>query len=605
MATPIASVASENLKGASPIRSVIGAIPLGIGDFLVDLLLGDITKPFTKGFVFEVIDIRKPRAALITKSLVINPKRYNLSEPFSVNLTPAEDDSVVAEENGIIIREIVLEGTTGLKRRKEEALGRGGSLGTELSGVDHFRMLRQMFRVYSTMKKDPEMSPFIQMHFHDVKADDHFVVVPRSFETPRDAATNRVHFVYRITLAAIMELPPPSKPPKEFDFFGLGDTIKDITEALNDGRAFFVEGINEIETIRRRIRHPNRMFESVAGSLNSAHDFVEALTGSIEAGEEFFAATNDLCEDVEETILNTIASIPSAEEQRAARNVTKMRHALERIQNRREKFGKPLAAGATRAFGGDRNLTNADLRDQTSGATVGSRTRVALGSEKDAGMDLGSFGGTRQVIIKASDTIDTISIRFDVPREAVISLNDLRFPFITRSGAPGTRKPGETILVPVRAAGETAGVSPNDQYLTNEDILYGVDIALDMEFAEQGIFDIKIDESHGSIDVEYARGVKNVVQGLHIITGTERQATDFIADLGIRRTTGIKGTLDLVLVASVYLREAILSDPRIVGIDSSRVTLIGDKLEQEISPVLLNARDGVTLVVPYGSASSG
>ena len=603
MATPIASIASENLKGASPVRSVVGAIPFGIGDFLVNLLLGDITKPFTKGFVFEVIDVRQSRQALITKSLVINPKRYTLSEPFTVNLTPAEDDSVVAEENGIIIREITLEGTTGLKKRKEEALGRGGSLGTEASGVDHFRSLRQMFIDYSTMKKDPEMSPFIQMHFHDVKADHHFVVVPRSFETPRDAPTNRVHLIYRITLAAIMELPPPSKPKKEFDFFGLGDTIKDITEAVNDARAFFVEGINEIETIRRRIRNPEEMFESVAGSINAAHDLVDGVTGLIEAGEEFFAATEDLCEDVEEIMLNTIDRLPSAEEQRTARTITRTRHSLERIHNRRDRFGTPLAQNQSRPFLGDRNLTNADLRDRTGGAAAGSRTRLALGSEREAGLDLGSFGGSKGVIIKASDTVDTLSTRFDVPREAIISLNNLLFPFITRSGAPGTLKPGDTILIPVRAAGETGGVTPNDFYLSNEDILYGVDIALDPTLLPQGIFDILIDEAHGSTDADYVRGVANVVQGVGIITGTERETTDFISDLGIRRMVGIKGTLDLVLTASVYLREAILGDPRIIGIDSSRVNLIGDKLEQEISPVLLNTRDGVTLVVPYGKVS--
>ena len=119
----------------------------------------------------------------------------------------------------------------------------------------------------------------------------------------------------------------------------------------------------------------------------------------------------------------------------------------------------------------------------------------------------------------------------------------------------------------------------------------------------QGIFDILIDEAHGSEDADYTRGVANVVQGVGIITGTERETTDFISDLGIRRMVGIKGTLDLVLTASVYLREAILSDPRIIGIDSSRVSLVGDALEQEISPVLLNARDGVTLVVPYGKVS--
>ena len=599
---------SHKLKagaGISPVRTLVGGIP-GVGDFLVDFLLGEITKPFTKGFVFEVLDMRSPQQALITKSLVINPKRYNLSEPFAVNLTPAEDDSVVTEENGIIIREIILEGTTGLKKRKEEALGRGGAIGTEASGVDHFLSLRQMFRDYSEMKKDPELAPHIQMHFHDVKNDEHFVVVPRSFETPRDAATNRVHFTYRITLAAIMLFPPPPEPDDLFDFLGIGDEMKDITKAVYTGRAFFVEGINEIETMRKRLRNPELIFDSIGLSLNSAHDLIDGITQSIEAQKEFWAAGEDLVEDAEEDLDNTIEDYNTVKEWISARILKKIRlSSLQLIHVRTNKFAEPLANKQAKSFSGERNLTISDLANKTGGATVGSRTRLALGSEREAGLNLGTFGSSREIGILASDTIDTLSIKHDVPREAIIALNDLRYPYISKVGGPGILKPGDSVLIPMRAAGETVGVVPDDQYLTNQDILYGVDIALDPTLAQERIFDIKIDEMHGSVDVECIRGTKNVIQGVQILIGTERGTTDFIPELGIRRTVGVRATLDLMLIASVYLREAILSDPRIVRIESSKVTLVGDVLEQEITPVLLNARDGVTIVVPYGKASSG
>lgn len=591
------------LGGAKTALNGVPGLPLG------DILLGDLDR-FLKGFVFEVYDQREPEKALITKALVLNPRRYNLSEPFAVTLTPTEDDTVVAEENGIIIREIVIEGTTGLSDKKEEALGRGGQIGTEASGTEHFYQLRQMFRDYSDMKKDSEKSPYIQMFFHNVKEDDHFVVVPRSFETPRDAATNRMHFNYRITLAAIQKLPPPPIPT-EFDFFGwepgqdVLEFIKEATKVVNDARTYFVETINEIEILRHRIRNPEEILENVALFLNSAYEFTIGVVDSVEVGVEFAATALDLLEDLQEVVDNDIDGLQPMNEYQRTRGSIKLRQRLERLKIMGKIFTRPLGDDTTRPFAGEKNLTDNDMVNQLAGATVGSRLRVALGSEADAGLNFGAFGGSQEVDITAIDTIDTLATKHRVPREAIIELNNLIYPYITRSGGPGTLKPGQSILIPRRTGGTTQGVYPSEFYLTPEDILYGVDLALDPKLAEEGIFDLKIDELHGSTDVELARGVKNLIQGVHIIVDTEKGSTTFIKDLGIKRTPGVKGTLNMMLTSSIHLREAILSDPRITGIDSTRIVLEGDKLEQEITPILLNERDGVTLVTPFGTAASG
>ena len=598
------------------LNAVVPGLPLG------DILLGNVGD-FKRGFVFEVIDTRQSGGALMTKSLVINPRRYTLSEPFAVTLTPTEDNTVVAEENGQIIREITLEGTTGLMDRPEEALGRGGSIGGSAgrgggvsfgfsrggffggggaSGVNHFYQLRDLFREYGNLKQKPEDAPFIVMVFHNVKEDDHFVVVPRSFETPRDASSNRMHFNYRITLAAIQSLPPPS--PSLFDTLGpLGDTLRDISAAVNDARAFWVEGIEVIETWRGRIADPEGFLEDVARSLNDAFDFVNNIAITIAVGIEFLAATNDLAEQITEDIENNIEREPFSGEFEAARRFTNMRHAMERIQNRREAFEPPLATIQAAPYAGAKNNTTQDLNNNTGGATTGTRTRLALGSGRQAGLNLGLFSGSKRVEIDGTGTIDALATQHGVPREAIIALNNLRFPFISRSGAPGTLRPGDPILIPLRSSGTAQGSTPSDRYLTPDDITYGVDIALDPRLAELGIFDILVDDVHGSEDVQLVRGQPNAVQGVQILIGTERGSTDFIPDLGIQRIPGIKGTVRNMLLASMYLREAILSDPRIVGIDSYRIVLEGDVLTQEITTQLIDSRDGVTIVVPFGKAA--
>jgi hypothetical protein len=580
----------------SSLNAVVPGLPLG------DILLGNIGA-FKRGFVFEVID-SKTGEALMTKSLVLNPQRYTLTEPFAVTLTPTEDNTVVAEENGIIIREIVIEGTTGLEKRAEEALGRGGSIGTEASGVDHFYQLRDVFREYAILKQDPERAPFIQMLFHNVKEDDHFVVVPRSFETPRDAKSNRFHFNYRISLAAIQSLPPPP-PPAEGLFGDILDVIKDVTEFVNDVRANIVEAIDLIEIYRERINNPESFFDEMAIALNSAHDLVDSVSVTVRVGREFFEALGDLVDDIQDDMGNDIDGDPTEDQFRECRRVGAMGSGMAGIQQHSQIFAPPLAADASKEFAGDLNFTKNDLENNLAGASKGTKTRLAKGKGGQQGLNLGSFSGSKRAEVGATDTIDSFANKQGVPREAIIALNNLRFPYITRGGGPGTLKPGDSILVPTRSSGSgnNAGASISDRYLTTDDIIYGVDLALDAELAQVGIFDILVDEVHGSLDAQLVRGKDNAVQGIQILIGTERGSTTFIPDLGIKRTPGVKGTVPNMLLASLYLREAILSDPRIRGIDSSRIVLEGDVLTQEITPQLIDARDGVTVVVPFGKAA--
>ena len=282
-----------------------------------------------------------------------------------------------------------------------------------------------------------------------------------------------------------------------------------------------------------------------------------------------------------------------------------MSHDLDVILQNAQIFEEPTSADTTEAFASGQNFTSHDLDNNLAGASEGTRTRLALGTEGGEGINLGAFSGSVRETVQATDTIDSIASRNRVPREAIIDLNNLIFPFIMRGGPPGTLSPGDAILIPVRSAGGDNAGQPLATYLTPEEILYGVDLKLDVELAEQGIFDIAVDVAHGSLDAELVGGVPNVSQGIRIIISTERDTTDFLPGFGILRAVGLKSVAESLMIASLNLREAILTDPRIAGIESTRIVLEGDVLSEEITPILANARDGVTLSIPFGSAGQG
>jgi hypothetical protein len=251
-------------------------------------------------------------------------------------------------------------------------------------------------------------------------------------------------------------------------------------------------------------------------------------------------------------------------------------------------------------------LTGDDLANNTAGATVGSRTRILAGGLALDGIDLGSYGGVHRELVLRTSTIDGFAARFGVSRELIILINDLRFPYIARGGGPGILAPGDYILIPVRtgAEGVGGGPGPDAEYLSPEEVLYGVDLALDPDVLdEEGRFELLEDDTRYLLDAQLSHGLENVVQGVTILIRTELGTTTYLPDVGIRRGVGKKGTIQHVLLSALALREAVLSDPRIEGIQDSRVVLDGDVLTQEVSPILASRRRDVSLILPFGRAS--
>lgn len=560
----------------------------------------DVKEGFRRGFVFELRDVRDV-FPLQVHVLVLNPEKYVISEPFQSVLTPTEDDHVVREENGLIIREISIEGTMGLTGKRATGFAGVQFGGAKESGNKHFHDLRQMFRKYSRLKKSGLNSAHVRMIFHSLKDDDHFIVVPRFFETPRDARSTRAHYRYRISLAVVGLAENnliPADVDDPFDFFT--DELASVSAAFNDARSFFAEVTADLSIIKRKVANINAVMLQAAGIIN-------AVGNMLRGGGELIAYPLSLAEQVlasveraADTMATSVLDATQGTDARIQGSLRRLGQSLDRIKMFPHRFGPSALEKSKAAYRRELALTEDDIAENLGGATIGSRTRITAGSGRDAGIDFSGYRGFTKVLVGRTTTIEGLSATYGVPPELIILANDLRFPYFAPGGGPGILAPGDYILVPIREGVSEATLVPGDENLSLDEALYGSDLALDPDLLAAGEFEVMEDDVRSGLDALLVRGVPNVVQGVAISVLTQRGTTVYLPDIGILRNVGIKGTVQHVLLAALTLREAILADPRIEAIESSRVVLEDDVLTQEVVPVLRGRREGTALILPFG-----
>lgn len=563
---------------------------------------------FRQGYMLELIELNDPPTVLQSFVFPLPPQRYTLTEPYTGVETGTEANTVVVEEYGSLTQDIQIEGTFGLRKR---SAGQSG----ELTGNEHFAAFRELFRTYGDRKKDPSLAHKTELRWHAFREDDHFVVTVKQFEMPRDAKMARIHYVYRVSMKAIAYADEPlteTVDDETGNFFD--DALRSISTAVNDALAAFQVINTNIVQARRKLQNIDSVVLQAAGVITAASNMLRGAS-------DLIAYPLKLAVSVTETIAQAADDLESAIDYATLSPVDTLMQtvvALRRLEgsfNRIASFPDRFAGGIEErimrleeAFAGARRLTQRDITDGAAGADAGTAISVAGGSAAENGAGLAAFSSVRSIEVDRSTSLSGLAGRYGIDPLIIVLLNDLRPPYFAPGGGPGVLGPGDTVLIPVTSdtgASTTAGLG-GASYLTAEELLYGSDWAIDEEhYRRTGRFELLVDTLHGALDAQIVRGVKCVVQGMHILIETPRGDTIYMPTLGVFRTVGVRGTIANLLLASLRLREAVLSDPRVEKIEKSSVVIDGDVLYQEVTPRLVGGRSDATLVRPLGRVSGG
>ncbi|HET6416669.1 MAG TPA: hypothetical protein VFG22_10280, partial [Polyangiales bacterium] len=326
--------------------------------------ISELRTGFKQGFIFEVLDLESGRTIPDgVHVMVLNPQRYSLTEPFQVTLTPTENDTVVAEENGIIVREITLEGTFGITEKRARGFQGAQGGGNPLSGADHFEALRNLFRRYSARKKDPLTAAKTQMIFHALRDGDHFIVVPREFTTPRDAGKTRTHHEYRITLAAIAPAIQSGLVASRSgtDFFDdVTNVLRDINEGFNDMRAGIAEVTASLGQIKRKVGNINAILNGAIQLANAVGGFLAGATALINYPLQLAANVVEAVDGIADSLLLSVEGAAFGVFDENARSLRRISAAADKIIV----FGDKFEATTRRIedlYSGERRLTANDI----------------------------------------------------------------------------------------------------------------------------------------------------------------------------------------------------------------------------------------------------
>jgi hypothetical protein len=198
-------------------------------------------------------------------NLQINPQDMMQDEVFAINITPTQD-GIVSEHNGIILRDLVISGTTGIHPLKGAggATSAGKTIGTapkSRSGYYEFNELRNYFRAYAEKKREEKnLSPdkSMQLLFINRKDNEKLIVEPLKF-TMRRQAPRSFLYDYNIVLKVIGNYSEKDADPSNGLFGKVSDTIAKAQDYLSTGVGILLAGSDIIGQVEREVN--NTLYE--------------------------------------------------------------------------------------------------------------------------------------------------------------------------------------------------------------------------------------------------------------------------------------------------------------------------------------------------------
>lgn len=537
-------------------------------------------------------------AASYVVNLPMNPRVHTVKAEGAVSETFTAG-GVVIEEDGFIVHDIEVEGTCGLSMKRGQAAD-----GTWIfaDGNVLFEELNKVFDKWSEGKKNAAINATFVMTWHDFIRDRHYVVYPKQHEVPRDAGSSRIHRVYKFTLRAVGTVETTLR--SFFDDGVLGDIRDAVTTAIDclnaatgyaeDARAFIAEADAYVAGINR---------DAVA-ALDA---MVAAGAGIITGVQRFMALPRRIADDWQVAIDRWVGALEAALETRpwlpgdpdAERNLAALdvaRAAGDEVRILRANrdvwsptFDEQAAERDSALEGATTPLTDAEIAaGGTAGApglasrvTPGTAARITTERSRAAGArpTRTRYTGQRAVTIRQGDTMVGIAVReLGSPSSWIDILDanpDLRPPYISAAGHPGTVGPGDTLIVPTAGGGTdlagdgpALGVDPEAEFL-------GIDFELDAN--GEWLAD------SAASDGRKVRGVDNLVQAIERIKFRTPLGENLLyPHVGIVAPVGRPRSPGTPAAVALAARTVLAQDDRIAGINGIETVDAGDALYVEI-----------------------
>lgn len=544
--------------------------------------------------------------------LVLAPQSIVMSEPFAVEATQTNRSGLFVEESGIVQRTLRISGTTGwwpkrpfqnmaqaasLPRKPSEGSGHGRDLsfpiGERLSGQRHLQFLQDaVFRTYSDLKRDPSTAAETTLIWHNPKDDEHWVVVPKSFQTPRtkDSQTYRYEIeLLVVDKAAVGEHGASEDMPV---INALIDGVRMVRFALGVVQG----GIRDLSNIQGQLRTTlgtaARWVDDIAVIAREVELFVEGTNAVIQLPLSYIASTQSACEasleaiheaavlgmgpEVPDSVLNTLRRINDG------LNVLgsypdRFRRSVDQAVDR---FAALLQRGSDSARSDASTLAPATSYRDFEAQGTASRPGDFLRASTDLGFGalIPRYASAYEYVIAQGDTLASIasSLLGDARLWKILAVfNNLSAPFLSEAGLPKTLGIGGVLLIPSTARPLTARQSPAVLGASSSDPIaeqvLGVDLAL-VPFGDGRRYDLSIDVEGGSQDMRKVRGVNCLTQAVRSRLITD-QGTDLLyRRVGVKRLVGLGLTAVDREMVRLRLTAALLADERLSAITRMDLT---------------------------------
>jgi len=560
--------------------------------------------------------------------LPINPTSFDYNLPFAAQVTLLQDGGVVADEQGFVTGEILIEATTGFKLRKPLDTSYSNAVGLftgdldpgnwatpnmELSGQMMFwRLANRCFEGYSNLKKDPKTASKTTMEFHSMKDALHLTVIPREFRLIRNASQDRVTYRFSVRLTAVgpasanIVIPSPDTSLLQ----SMKNTISNIRSAVQGVRAAIDDITAAIDEVRRNAVGIAGVLDDVGSVLNACDDFLNGVKSFIDIPSAFIQSTGALVDSMSDH-LATISSFPAD----VAQSMLNISDEINRIQVASRDHFKSSMDEVARKYekltDGRRSSTDKIRANQeTTIATLASislgkltvnqafgqvkpgdavRNQIAPNKTKSR-LRPGEWRGFEERIVGQGDTIQSLAAKYmgDANDWILIAVaNQLQSPYITNGAKlPGTLQPGSKFIIPISdtasvpnvfSTGEVAlGKSQAEAYM-------GTDFEL-VRLAN-GTYGWQIDAAGGSTDVHKVSGVNNLGQSFEGRMRTEQGTNILYPNLGMPRMVGVKNFGEKLVDARYEVRRQLMSDSRVEQLAGIKFTVVGDAVDIDIDVV--------------------